>query len=131
MAICDGRSDVCSAELGACGRFGTGEQKEAMLGGILTGSVEAIAMSEPEAGSAVGNLSCKAVRQNGEQVINAQKPWVSEAHPPDHIPHGTTEGRREGENNKRGQGGEVGRASWPSREKDYGVGAGKAVLRGG
>src|SRR5881397_2785788 len=33
---------------GAYERFGTQEQKERMLGGIVAGNVEAIAMSEPE-----------------------------------------------------------------------------------
>ena len=41
---------------GATKRFGTDEQKQKILGGIAKGSVEAIAMTEPEAGSDVGNL---------------------------------------------------------------------------
>src|SRR5690606_37485772 len=45
---------------GAYERFGTDEQKAEILGGIARGRPEAIAMSEPEAGSDVGNLSCKA-----------------------------------------------------------------------
>ena len=48
---------------GAYERFGTEEQKQEILGGITAGKVEAIAMSEPEAGSDVGNLSCRAERQ--------------------------------------------------------------------
>ena len=48
---------------GAYERFGTEEQKQEILGGITSGRVEAIAMSEPEAGSDVGNLSCKVERQ--------------------------------------------------------------------
>ena len=47
---------------GAYERFGTEEQKEEILGGICNGRVEAIAMSEPEAGSDVGNLQCRAER---------------------------------------------------------------------
>ncbi len=70
---------------GAYARFGTEEQKEAMLGGIVAGSVEAIAMSEPEAGSGVGNLSCRASRQNGGFVLNGQKTWISAAHVANHI----------------------------------------------
>ena len=42
-------------------------------------------MSEPEAGSDVGNLSCKAERQNGGYVLNGQKTWISAAHIADHI----------------------------------------------
>ena len=70
---------------GAYERFGNEEQKQEILGGITRGRVEAIAMSEPEAGSDVGNLSCKAERQNGGFVLNGQKTWISAAHIADHI----------------------------------------------
>ncbi|MFL5871017.1 MAG: acyl-CoA dehydrogenase family protein [Solirubrobacterales bacterium] len=72
---------------GAYERFGTDEQKREILGGITRGRVEAIAMSEPEAGSDVGNLSCRAERQdgNGGFVLNGQKTWISAAHIADHI----------------------------------------------
>ncbi len=73
---------------GAYERFGTEEQKEEMLGGICRGRVEAIAMSEPEAGSDVGNLSCKVERADGNgggYVLNGQKTWISAAHLADHV----------------------------------------------
>ena len=70
---------------GAYQRFGTDEQKEAMLGGIVRGAVEAIAMSEPEAGSDVGALSCRAERRNGSYVVNGQKTWISNAREAAHI----------------------------------------------
>jgi alkylation response protein AidB-like acyl-CoA dehydrogenase len=70
---------------GAYERFGTEEQKQEILGGICEGRVEAIAMSEPEAGSDVGNLQCRADRQNGGFVLNGQKTWISAAHIADHI----------------------------------------------
>jgi isovaleryl-CoA dehydrogenase len=70
---------------GAYQRFGTDEQKREILGGITRGRVEAIAMSEPEAGSDVGNLSCRAERRNGGFVLNGQKTWISAAHIADHI----------------------------------------------
>jgi isovaleryl-CoA dehydrogenase len=70
---------------GAYERFGTDEQKREILGGITRGRVEAIAMSEPEAGSDVGNLSCRAERHNGGFVLNGQKTWISAAHIADHI----------------------------------------------
>ncbi len=73
---------------GAYERFGTEEQKEEMLGGICRGRVEAIAMSEPEAGSDVGNLSCKVQRDDGnggDYVLNGQKTWISAAHLADHV----------------------------------------------
>jgi isovaleryl-CoA dehydrogenase len=70
---------------GAFERFGTEEQKQEILGGVARGRVEAIAMSEPEAGSDVGNLSCRAERVNGSYVINGQKTWITAAHEADHI----------------------------------------------
>jgi isovaleryl-CoA dehydrogenase len=70
---------------GAYERFGTEDQKQQILGGIARGRSEALAMSEPEAGSDVGNLKCRAVRSNGEFVINGQKTWISNAHYTDHI----------------------------------------------
>jgi isovaleryl-CoA dehydrogenase len=65
---------------GAYERFGSEEQKRAMLGGIVAGKVQAIAMSEPGAGSDVGALQCRAARSNGGYVLNGQKTWISEAH---------------------------------------------------
>ena len=70
---------------GAYERFGTEEQKAEMLGGITSGRVEAIAMSEPEAGSDVGNLKCKIERTDDGYVLNGQKTWISAAHLADHI----------------------------------------------
>ncbi len=66
-------------------RFGSEELKQEILGGIVRGRVEAIAMSEPEAGSDVGNLSCRAERSDGGYVINGQKTWITGAHAADHI----------------------------------------------
>jgi alkylation response protein AidB-like acyl-CoA dehydrogenase len=70
---------------GAFERFGTAEQKEEMLTGIASGRVEAIAMSEPGAGSDVGAMQCRARRENGHYVVDGQKTWISEAHLADHI----------------------------------------------
>ena len=70
---------------GAYRRFGTDEQKRDILGGIVDGAVEAIAMSEPEAGSDVGNLSCRAERRDGTYVVNGQKTWISNARDARHI----------------------------------------------
>lgn len=71
---------VTSIVAGAYERFGTEAQKEEVLAGIVDGNVEAIAMSEPEAGSDVGSLKCRAERRNGSYVLNGQKTWISEAH---------------------------------------------------
>jgi isovaleryl-CoA dehydrogenase len=70
---------------GATQRFGTEAQKEEILGGIAGGAVEAIAMTEPEAGSDVGALSCKAEAVDGGFVINGQKVFCSNAHISDHV----------------------------------------------
>jgi isovaleryl-CoA dehydrogenase len=70
---------------GATKRFGTDEQKKKILGGVAAGSVEAIAMTEPEAGSDVGSLTTEAVRSNGGYVINGQKVFISNAHISDHV----------------------------------------------
>jgi alkylation response protein AidB-like acyl-CoA dehydrogenase len=60
--------------------FGSDALKEDILGGIVAGRTGAIAMSEPEAGSDVGNLSCRASRSDGAFVINGQKTWITGAH---------------------------------------------------
>ena len=70
---------------GATQRFGTEEQKREILGGIASGSVEAIAMTEPEAGSDVGSLTTKAERTADGFVINGQKVFISNAHIADHV----------------------------------------------
>ena len=58
---------------GAVQRFGSDEQKQKILGGIASGSVEAIAMTEPESGSDVGSLTTKAERVNGGYVLNGPR----------------------------------------------------------
>jgi alkylation response protein AidB-like acyl-CoA dehydrogenase len=65
--------------------FGTDALKEEILGGIAGGRTGAIAMSEPEAGSDVGNLSCRAAQSDGDFVINGQKTWITGAHMADQI----------------------------------------------
>jgi alkylation response protein AidB-like acyl-CoA dehydrogenase len=80
-----GEFGISAIVAGAYERFGTDEQKQEILSGIAGGKVESIAMSEPEAGSDVGNLACKAERVNGHYVINGQKTWISGAHNAAHI----------------------------------------------
>ena len=70
---------------GATKRFGREGQKQEILGGIASGSVESIAMTEPESGSDVGSLSTEAVRSNGGYVINGQKVFISNARISDHV----------------------------------------------
>jgi alkylation response protein AidB-like acyl-CoA dehydrogenase len=78
-------SGVSMITAGAIERFASAELKEEILGGIVRGRVEAIAMSEPDAGSDVGSLSCRAQREDGHYVINGQKTWITGAHVAAHI----------------------------------------------
>jgi len=70
---------------GATQRFGTPEQKREILGAIAAGAVEAIAMTEPEAGSDVGSLTTFAERVDGGFVVNGQKVFCSNAHISEHV----------------------------------------------
>jgi isovaleryl-CoA dehydrogenase len=70
---------------GATRRFGTADQRDDILGGIAGGAVEAIAMTEPEAGSDVGSLTTSAERVNGGYAISGQKVFCSNARIARHI----------------------------------------------
>lgn len=70
---------------GAYERFGTDAQKQEILGGIMTGNVEAIVMSEPEAGSDVSAVTCRADKTEGGFLLNGQKTWCSNAQITAHI----------------------------------------------
>jgi len=70
---------------GATNRFGTEDQKTEILGGIAEGAVEAIAMTEPDAGSDVGALSTKAEGVDGGYLLNGQKVFCSNAHIAEHV----------------------------------------------
>ncbi|MFE0021422.1 acyl-CoA dehydrogenase family protein [Amycolatopsis sp. NPDC059021] len=66
-------------------KFGSEEQKRTLLPAVGNGSVLAISMSEPGAGSDVGALTCRAEKRDGGWVVNGQKTWCSNAHIADHI----------------------------------------------
>ncbi|MFD3743281.1 acyl-CoA dehydrogenase family protein [Nocardia sp. NPDC058633] len=65
---------------GAYAKFGTDAHKDTVLRGIVRGASQSISMSEPEAGSDVGNLSTRAEKTNDGWLINGQKTWCSNAH---------------------------------------------------
>ena len=66
-------------------RWGTEDQKRETMGGVCRGRLEAIALSEPGAGSDLGGVRCRAWRDGDEWVIDGQKTWTSAAHVADHL----------------------------------------------
>src|SRR5687768_9134923 len=57
---------------------GTEEQKQRWLPSMATGERRgALSLSEPDAGSDTRNISCKAVRDGDEYVVNGTKAWVT------------------------------------------------------
>ncbi|MEV0540989.1 acyl-CoA dehydrogenase family protein [Nocardia salmonicida] len=65
---------------GAYAKFGTETQKDTVLRGIVRGASQSISMSEPEAGSDVGNITTRAEKTTDGWLINGQKTWCSNAH---------------------------------------------------
>ncbi|WP_132991645.1 acyl-CoA dehydrogenase family protein [Gordonia zhaorongruii] len=61
-------------------KFADDDLKREVLGGVVNGDALSISMSEPEAGSDVGALTCRADKVEGGWVINGQKTWCSNAH---------------------------------------------------
>jgi alkylation response protein AidB-like acyl-CoA dehydrogenase len=59
-------------------RWGTEEQKERFLRPMARGDfLGAFALSEPEAGSDAASLTCQAVRDGNDWILNGTKAWVS------------------------------------------------------
>ncbi len=57
---------------------GTEDQKERWLPSMATGERRgALSLSEPDAGSDTRNISCRAVRDGDEFVVNGRKAWVT------------------------------------------------------
>ncbi|MFF7940445.1 acyl-CoA dehydrogenase family protein [Nocardia gamkensis] len=83
-------------------QFGTDEQKQRFLPGILSGDIHfAIGYSEPEAGTDLASLRTSAVRdESGDWVVNGQKIFTTGAHEADFVwlacRTGSTESRHRG-----------------------------------
>ncbi|MGW0173306.1 acyl-CoA dehydrogenase family protein [Rhodococcus sp. NPDC003322] len=81
--------------------YGTEEQKQKFLPGILTGEVHfAIGYTEPEAGTDLASLRTTAVRDGDHYIVNGQKYFTTGGHAADYIwlacRTGTTEDRHRG-----------------------------------
>ena len=66
-------------------RHGTEPQKKEVLGNLCGGRFEAIALSEPGAGSDLAGVRTRAVRDGDHFVVNGQKTWITAAHLADHV----------------------------------------------
>jgi alkylation response protein AidB-like acyl-CoA dehydrogenase len=66
-------------------RYGTEAQKKLIMGGLCRGRLEAISLSEPDAGSDLGGVRLRAERDGDHFVLNGQKTWCSAAHVADHL----------------------------------------------
>jgi alkylation response protein AidB-like acyl-CoA dehydrogenase len=68
-------------------QFGTEEQKQKFLPGILSGDIHfAIGYSEPEAGTDLASLRTSAVRDDsGDWIVNGQKIFTTGAHEADFV----------------------------------------------
>jgi alkylation response protein AidB-like acyl-CoA dehydrogenase len=66
-------------------RHGDEQQKKEVLGNLCSGRFEAIALSEPGAGSDLSGVVTRAVRDGDRFVVNGQKTWITAAHLADHL----------------------------------------------
>ncbi|WP_037140340.1 acyl-CoA dehydrogenase family protein [Rhodococcoides fascians] len=81
-------------------RWGTDDQKKTIVGNLAAGRLEAIALSEPGAGSDLAGLRTSARRDGDRYLISGQKTWISAAHVAEHIlvlaREGSSQGKHQG-----------------------------------
>lgn len=66
-------------------KWGSEEQQRTIVGNLVAGKLEAIALSEPGAGSDLGGVRLRSAREGGDYVVNGQKTWISAAHVAEHL----------------------------------------------
>ncbi|MBY4573384.1 acyl-CoA dehydrogenase [Gordonia paraffinivorans] len=66
-------------------RWGSDQQKKTIVSNLVAGRLEAIALSEPGAGSDLAGIGTTARRDGDRYVINGQKTWISAAHVAEHL----------------------------------------------
>jgi acyl-CoA dehydrogenase len=66
-------------------KWGDEAQKKTIVGNMVAGKLEAIALSEPGTGSDLGAIRTRAERDSDGYVINGQKTWISAAHVAEHM----------------------------------------------
>nr|CAI5824235.1 unnamed protein product [Callosobruchus analis] len=78
---CGGTGTIVSVHnclyVGLLDRCGNPAQKEKFLRPFTSGTLGCFALSEPDAGSDVGNMSCVAVQDGDHWVLNGTKSWVT------------------------------------------------------
>lgn len=66
-------------------KWGSELQKKTIVSNLAAGKLEAISLSEPGAGSDLGGVKVKSVRDGDDYVISGQKTWCSAAHVAEHL----------------------------------------------
>lgn len=66
-------------------KWGDEDQKKTIVGNLVAGKTEAIALSEPGTGSDLGAVRTRAARDSDGYVIDGQKTWISAAHIAEHM----------------------------------------------
>src|SRR3954453_7756666 len=66
-------------------RHATGDLRHELLSSICAGATHSLGYSEPEAGSDLASLRCRATPVDGGYVVNGQKTWTSNAQFAEHI----------------------------------------------